>query len=115
METNTCSPSGNNAPKRKKEKALTAQQMLEARIINNLIKDALETVVHESKEKVYKEDCANAVIAVLAEFLRNYILIGYDFEGTPIKIINAHNGLEADALVSAMQKFMINLHINNAD
>ena len=114
METNTCSPSGNNAPKQKREKALTSQ-MLEAKLINNLIKDALENIVHESKEKIYKEDCAKAVIAVLAEFLRNYILIGYDFEGTPIKIINAHNGLEADALVSAMQKFMINLHINNVD
>lgn len=115
METNTCSPSGNNASKRKKDKAVTSQQMLEAKLINNLIKDALESVVLESKERVYKEDCANAVISVLAEFMRTYILIGYDFEGTPIKIINAHNGLEADALVSAMQKCMINLHVNSIE
>jgi hypothetical protein len=115
METNTCSPSGSNAPKRKKDKTLTSQQMLEATVINSLIKDALAAVVLESKEKMYKEDCAKAVISVLAEFLRTYILIGYDFEGTPIKIINAHNGLEADALVSAMQKCMINLHVNSVE
>ena len=45
----------------------------------------------------------------------NYILIGYDFQGTPIKIIKANTGMEADALMSALQKFIINVQLGNSN
>lgn len=104
--------SANNPKKRKSQKTPpTAQQLADAKLINALIQESLNNLAAENKAKLYKEECAQAVIAVLAEFLQNYILIGYDFEGTPIKIIKANNGMEADALMSALQKLIINLQI----
>jgi len=74
---------------------------------SNVIKDALLNYIKTNSRKFYKEDCAAAAAATLQEFLQAFIIIGYDFHGTPIKIINAHNGQEADALSFAMQKFMM--------
>lgn len=106
--------SANNPKKRKSQKAQpTAQQLADAKLINALIQESLNNLAAENKTKMYKEECAEAVIAVLAEFLQNYILIGYDFEGTPIKIVKANSGMEADALMSALQKFMINLQFGS--
>ena len=116
MQTNVDNLSGGSEPQRKKKsKQLSPEQMVEARIINNLIKETLQAVAQENHAKLYKEDCAHAVMAVLAEFLQSYILIGYDFDGTPIKIVNAHSGMEADALLSALQKFMINIHTGDGN
>lgn len=75
--------------------------------INDVIKDALMNYLLNSNGKLYKEDCAKAATATLQEFMQAFILIGYDFQGTPIRIVHCHNGQEADALTCAMQKFMI--------
>ena len=115
MQTVVDNLSGGSSPRRKKSSTLSPEQILEAKVINSLIKETLQAVVQENHAKLYKEDCAHAVIAVLAEFLQSYILIGYDFDGTPIRIVNAHNGMEADALNSALQKFIINIHTGDAD
>jgi hypothetical protein len=74
---------------------------------SNVIKDALLNYIKSNSGKFYKEDCAAAAAATLQEFLQAFVIIGYDFQGTPIKIIQAHNGQEADALSYAMQKYMM--------
>ena len=77
--------------------------------IRTLIRDALDAHIIQSKNRVYKEECAKAVVNVLSEFLQSYILIGYDFEGTPMRITAAHNNMEADALAQAVQKYLIQM------
>lgn len=115
----TCESDGlsaNNPQKRKSQKTQpTAQQLVDAKLINALIQESLNNLAAENKAKLYREECAQAVIAVLAEFLQNYILIGYDFDGTPIKIIKANNGMETDALMSALQKFAINVQFGGGN
>lgn len=74
---------------------------------DSIIKDALSNYLKNNNDKIYKEDCARAAAATLQEFMQAFVLMGYDFQGTPIKIIHAHNGQEADALSCAMQKFMM--------
>lgn len=115
----TCESDGlsaNNPQKRKSQKNQpTAQQLVDAKLINALIQESLNNLAAENKAKLYREECAQAVIAVLAEFLQNYILIGYDFDGTPIKIIKANNGMETDALMSALQKFAINVQFGGGN
>lgn len=74
---------------------------------DSVIRDALLNYLKSSSDKIYKEDCAKAAAATLQEFMQAFVLIGYDFHGTPIKIVHAHNGQEADALSCAMQKFMM--------
>lgn len=85
----------------------------EQKLLNTLIKDALIKNVAVSKERMYKEECAQAVIAVLSEFLTSYMLIGYDFEGTPIRIVSAKTGMDADALAQAVQRYIMMSHLDN--
>lgn len=75
-------------------------------IIDSLIEEALRQHPHLMRERKYREDCAQAVIDVLSEFLSSYILIGYDFSGTPIRIVSAKNGMEADAIANALQRYI---------
>ena len=96
--------SSNNRPRKKATKPKAKKS---DKNVNDLIRDALSNYLLHNNVKVYKEDCAKATAATLQEFLQAFILIGYDFQGTPIKIIHAHNGQEADALSCALQKFMM--------
>lgn len=93
--------SGSNKKSKAKQKPRASKD------INDVIRDALTSYLMDSNGKIYKEDCAKAVSSTLQEFLQAFILVGYDFQGTPIRIVHAHNGQEADALTCAMQKFMM--------
>jgi hypothetical protein len=85
----------------------------EQKLLNALIKEALSKNVTVNKERMYKEECAQAVVAVLGEFLASYMLIGYDFEGTPIRIVSAKTGMDADALAQAVQRYIMMSHLSN--
>lgn len=95
---------------RKKQPSVTSG---EQKLLNALIKDALMQNATVNKERMYKEECAQAVIAVLSEFLTSYMLIGYDFEGTPIRIVSAKTGMDADALAQAVQRYIMMSHLGN--
>lgn len=111
-EFTNLSGDGSNSikPKSKKAPKVTSS---EQQLLNTLIKDALQQQAAISKERMYKEECAQAVIAVLSEFLTSYMLIGYDFEGTPIRIVSAKTGLDADALAHAVQRYIMMSHLGN--
>jgi len=95
---------------RKKQHEVSAS---EQKLLNALIKDALMQNATANKERMYKEECAQAVIAVLSEFLQSYMLIGYDFQGTPIRIVSARTGLDADALAQAVQRYIMMSHLGD--
>lgn len=104
--------SGGAESKKSRKKQFTVTSG-EQKLLNALIKDALMQNVAASKERMYKEECAQAVIAVLSEFLQSYMLIGYDFQGTPIRIVSARTGMDADALAQAVQRYIMMSHIGN--
>jgi hypothetical protein len=106
---NLSGASGSNKTRKKQPKEISTEQKL----LNTLIKDALVHNASANKERMYKKECAQAVIAVLGEFLSSYMLIGYDFEGTPIRITFAKSGLEADALAQAIQRYIMTSHLDN--
>lgn len=87
----------------------STKEMLSNAEINELIKSALSEhlSIFDKGGRKYKQQCAEAVAGVMSEFLKNYILVGYDFEGNPVSVICAHNALEADALSSAVQKLFL--------
>lgn len=101
--------SDNKKPRKKQTRVTSSEQKL----LNALIKDALLQNVTVNKERMYKEQCAQAVIAVLSEFLASYMVIGYDFEGTPIRIVSAKTGMDADALAQAIQRYIMTSHLGN--
>lgn len=86
------------------------QKLIDSTELKSLIRDALLAQAEETNQKFYRERCAQAVISTLGEFMQCYALVGYDLDGTPIRIVSAKTGLEVDAISSALQKFIINMH-----
>lgn len=118
-QPNSDSPSLSAVPpvKRKQKAAAGSEtsQAVNAKEIRDLIQGALVQSAGENKIRMYQNECAQAIIAVLNEFMPTYALIGYDFEGTSIKIINTHNALEADAIGTALQKLVMGIHFQGDD
>ncbi len=71
-----------------------------------IIREALKKFVSEKKHKRNTDDEIDALVGICSEFLKSFILIGYDYEGNAINpIFYAKSDLDADALGQYMQKF----------
>ena len=115
-KTNFLNLSGDDEKKPKvRRKRKSAESREDLSFIKELIKESLEQHIEITKSRKYKEECAQAVVSILSEFLKTYVVIGYDFEGTPIRIVDVHNGLESDAISTAIHKFVMNMHTDNID
>lgn len=101
------------APDVPKKKQTHKPSSFEQKLLNSLIEDALSQQVSTNKARKVKEEAAQAVIAVLSEFLSSYIIIGYDFDGTPIRVVCAKTGRDSDALAQALQRYIMTSHFNN--
>ena len=75
----------------------------------NLIRDALKTLVQEKFNNRKTDDEMEAMIATCAEFMKCFVIMGYDFKGNSIKpIFYAKNDIDTDALTQCVQKFIMN-------
>lgn len=105
-DDNSKKPSTSGIPAVKKEDG----------VINELTSQAflafLKEQVHERAKAKKNLDSLNATIL---EFLNCFILIGYDDEGTPVKMISAHNQQEADSLATLLNKFFVNSNYRHSD
>lgn len=73
-----------------------------------LIRDALKKIVTEKISKRQTDDEIEAMVSVCSEFMRSFIIMGYDFQGNAINpIFYAKTDIDADALGQYMQKFFI--------
>jgi hypothetical protein len=79
--------------------------------IQQVISDALKFYLKADMEKRSgSEHDIDAMVATCQEFLKSFIILGYDFNGDPIPpVIFARNQQEADSLSAYLQKFLINL------
>ena len=77
--------------------------------IQDLIKDALKDVFSEDSEnRIDKDKAVEAMTATCAEFMKSFIIMGYDMENNAIApIFYARNDLEADALSHYMQQYFM--------
>jgi len=74
----------------------------------NLIRDALKSFVKEKLKDRKTDDELEAMVSTCSEFMKCFIIIGYDFEGNAIKpVFYAKNDLDADALGQYIQKFLV--------
>lgn len=72
----------------------------------DIIRDALKKFVTEKVSKRQTSDEIEAMVSVCSEFMRSFIIMGYDFEGNAIKpVFYAKSDIDADALGQYMQKF----------
>ena len=78
----------------------------------NLIRDALKNFVTQKFNNRKTEDEIEAMVSTCAEFMKCFIIMGYDFNGNAIKpVFYAKNDIDADALHQYIQKFiMCSLH-----
>ena len=77
--------------------------------VQELIRDALKDVFSEDNEnRIDKDKAVEAMTATCAEFMKSFIIMGYDMENNAIKpIFYAMNDLEADALSHYMQQYFM--------
>lgn len=82
--------------------------------IEELLKNALQDYsVKQSKIIKDKEELAKKLSGVISEFLGPFMLIGYDTLGEPFNIIHAHSQMDLDAITTALNKFLFNIHNHN--
>jgi hypothetical protein len=73
---------------------------------------ALEKVFVEQKKKEYHRDM-NILDSLVAEYLKSYIILGYDLNGNKVGIQHAKSSQESDALVEHLRTTFLNIIQNN--
>jgi hypothetical protein len=78
-----------------------------------LIKQAMAASLQEKlkNESIVKKDL-RTLSSVVEEFLSSFMILGYTFDGEPIHCISARNQQEADSLVTLINKYFHNHHID---
>ena len=75
--------------------------------IQDLTQKALASFLKERLENnTLNQKNVELLSSLIEEFLASYIVLGYTFDGTPIRIISAHNQQEADSLTTLFNKFI---------
>lgn len=75
--------------------------------IADLIKDALAVQFKKQQQRVKTEAELEAMVATCEEFMKSFIILGYDFDGNAIEpIVIAHSQQEADSLGAYLNKFI---------
>lgn len=77
--------------------------------LDALFKDAINSVILERSPKFKNEqETIDAITSVCSEFLKSFIIMGYDLEDKSIgPIFYARSDMEADALSHYMQQYFI--------
>ena len=75
----------------------------------SLIRDALKTLVEEKFNNRKTDNEIEAMVSTCSEFMKCFVIMGYDFSGKAIKpIFYAKNDIDADALNQYVQRFIVN-------
>lgn len=73
-----------------------------------LIKEVIMRQLKVEKEKKNLE--IESLNSVVEEFLKTFIIIGYDLDSRPVMLFNAKTQLDADALSTALSKVFADAH-----
>lgn len=91
-----------------------AEALVDAQIAQ-VIKDAIRIhLIQSGKKRQQVEEELDAMVATCQEFMKSFVILGYDMSGSPVDpIIYAHNQQEADALGNYLQKFLQHIARND--
>ena len=76
--------------------------------IKRLLKEALMDNMIDHKKRTNLE--IDAMISTMEEFLRSFILIGYNIKNEPITITHAKTQLDADALYTSLSRLFFSIN-----
>lgn len=100
-----------NKPKRQKTQKKTTKSSsdkITQEQAQALINDVLQSHLKDSQKKKRAEiDCLSATVE---EFLKTFVIIGYDLNSNPVLLMNAKNQLDADALTTALTRVFLEIH-----
>lgn len=85
-----------SVPKEKSSKNISQEQ------IKSLLKEVMLKNIEEEEHK--RNVTLESISSTLEEFLRCFIVIGYNLDNEPILISNAKTPLDADALNTSLNK-----------
>jgi hypothetical protein len=76
--------------------------------IQDVIRDALRTIITESTDVKEEEETIEAMVSTCSEFMKSFIIMGYDLNDNVIPpIFYAKTDMEADALSHYMQHYFM--------
>ncbi len=108
MQTDSDNP---ELPKKKKapiKKSKEIKPVVSTDQIKKMLRDALIKNLDEASRQ--NEIEIDALIATMEEFLRSFILIGYNLNSEPVVITNARSQIDADALNTALSRLFFSIH-----
>lgn len=77
-----------------------------AEALAKLLKDALS--IKKQKKRLEEQELeTDALIATNQEFLKAFIIIGYDLQNKPVTLMHAKDQLDADALLTSLNRLFI--------
>ena len=76
--------------------------------IRKLLKEALMDNLTEVRKQSNME--IDAMVSTMEEFLRSFILIGYNMKNEPVTITHAKSQLDADALYTALARLFTTIN-----
>lgn len=108
MQTDSDNP---ELPKKKKtpiKKSKEIKPIVSTEQIKKMLRDALIKNLDDASRQ--NEIEIDALIATMEEFLRSFILIGYNLNSEPVVITNARSQIDADALNTALSRLFFSIH-----
>jgi|TARA_E500000318_G_C3410994_1_gene153563 hypothetical protein len=109
MESNDDSLDKENKKPAKKKKVIV-KDVIDIKT-EEVLKEALRRVVREKIKERNCDDEIEAMVATCSEFLKSFIIMGYDFEGNAIKpIFYGKSDSDKDALMYYLQTYFMTGH-----
>lgn len=99
------------APLPKKKKVVNKKKTpssISSEQIQRLLKEALMKNIEDRYTKSEIE--VDALISTMEEFLRSFIVIGYNMNNEPLVITNAKSQLDADALYTSLGRLFYSIN-----
>ena len=88
--------------------SLSANNMQGNKDVENLLSEALRVVLEEMEDERSDDEIVQAMTSTCAEFMKSFIIIGYDLNDNAIPpIFHAKTDMEADALSQYMQHYFM--------
>jgi hypothetical protein len=106
-------PENPEKPKRKRSKSIKSKDNIDkvSKLDGDEIKKILTKVIMQDmldrEVNVTRDLEINSLIATNQEFLKCFMIIGYDLNEFPVVVFQANSQLQADALSSALTKLVM--------
>jgi hypothetical protein len=104
----------NKSPRNNKEKKVkktdTKLNIEDKEVLRKAMVASLQENITNHENGIKKD--LKSLSSQVEEYLTSFIILGYTFDGEPVQCISAHNQLEADSLVTLINKFF-HSHIEN--